>query len=193
MSRLIVRIIFQGCQLNEVLIPQRIFPNFACWRCYENFKTSVKLVEVNCRIYHDGEYYSVPGFVTDDGCVPFDHRTKSINSLVQSSLSSETYERWQRCCNGAVECCESMIRNYQVENFFNTCDGHWDGNSCYVDTFPDKTVERGCPHRMVKEETSKCPRECTLERVNYDCKLQQTFPNRFLLKKMPKKRHLGCR
>lgn len=143
-----------------MLINEEIFSHFACWKCYENLRTNGKLVKVNCRIQHDDEFFSVPGFVIgDDGCVPFDHRTKSISELVQSSLTNSSFERWSRCCNDAVKCCESMIENYQVENFFNTCDGHWDGSSCFLDTFPDKSVKKTCPYRLTKNEKSKCERE----------------------------------
>lgn len=150
----------QGCQLNEVLISDEIFPNFACWKCYENFKLSERLVKVNCRIYHDGEYYSVPGFVTDDeACVPFDHRTRSIRDLVQSSLTNVTFVRWSKCCDDAIRCCDSMIRNYHAENFFNTCDNHWDGSRCFADTLPENSVEKLCPYQLIRGETSKCDRE----------------------------------
>lgn len=150
---------FQGCQFNDVLIHDEIFPNFACWKCYENFKTSRKLVKVNCRILRDDVYYSVPGFVVEDGCVPFDHRTKSISELVQRSLTNSTFERWESCCNAAVECCDTMISSFQVENFLSTCDNHWDGSSCYHDTIPLNTVTKLCPYQMIKNENSKCHRE----------------------------------
>lgn len=101
----------------------------------------------------------MPGFVVDNECVAFDHRTKSIRKLVQSSLTNSTFIKWQRCCSEALECCESMITNYQVENFFNTCDNHWDGTSCFSDTFPDQRVKKLCPHQMMKHEDSHCPRE----------------------------------
>lgn len=136
-----------------------MFPNFACWKCYESLKSYGRLAKVNCKVKLDDETYSVPGFVVDNDCVPFNHRTKTISALVQSSLTNSTFIKWQRCCNEAVECCESMIRNYQVENFLNTCDNHWDGVSCYRDTFPDESVKQLCPHQMTKHETSKCPRE----------------------------------
>lgn len=150
---------FQGCQFNEVLIHEDIFPNFACWKCYESFKTSRRLVKVNCRILRDDVYYSVPGFVVEDGCVPFDHRTKSISKLVQSSLTNSTFERWNRCCSDAVDCCETMISSYQVENFLSTCDNHWDGSSCYHDTLPFETVRKVCPYQKIKNEHSKCNRK----------------------------------
>lgn len=149
----------QGCQLNDVLIHERIFPYFSCWKCYESFKLSGRLVKVNCKIQLDDENYSVPGFVIDEDCVPFDYRTKSISKLVQSSLPNATFELWRRCCSNAVECCETMIKNYQVENFFNTCDNHWDGKSCYRDTFPEKTVKKLCPYQITKSDASKCQRK----------------------------------
>ena len=149
----------QGCQLNEVLINEHIFNNFACWKCYETYKLNKKLVKVNCRVQLNDENYTVPGFVVEDECVPFDHRTKSISKIVQSSLTSSSFERWRRCCNEAVECCNIMIRNYQAENFFSTCDNHWDGMRCYLDTLPGVTVQMTCPHQMTSFDDSKCTRE----------------------------------
>lgn len=144
-----------------MLIHEDIFINFACWKCYENHKLSERLVKVNCKINRVDDNYSVvvPGFVVDDGCVPFDHRTKSIRHLVQSSLTNFTFERWETCCNDAVECCSSIIANYQAENFFNTCDIHWDGSSCFLDTFPGEIVAKVCPYQKTKEIHSNCRRE----------------------------------
>jgi hypothetical protein len=116
-------------------------------------------VKVNCRIQHDDVNYSVPGFVVDEDCVPFDHRAESISKLVQSSLTNSTFEQWRRCCNDAVECCATMIEDYQAENFFDTCDNHWDGTRCYRDTFPGKSAKRLCPQQMISDDDSKCHRK----------------------------------
>lgn len=117
------------------------------------------LVRVNCKINLVDEHYSilVPGsFVANSGCVPFDHRTKSISELVQSSLPNSTFDRWQRCCDDAVECCTLMVTNFQAENFFNTCDNHWDGNSCFLDTFPGENTNKMCPYEVTKDDNSNC-------------------------------------
>lgn len=174
-SKYFINIHIQGCLLNEVLISDKIFPNFACWKCYENFKVTNRLVKINCRIFHDGEYSSVPGFIVEDVCVPFDHRSESISGLVQSSLTNVTYGRWRRCCNDAIKCCDAMIANFQAENFFNSCDNHWDGNSCFVDTFPGDVVGQKCPYHLVKAEKSKCQRELKIFKTFPVCLKIKTF------------------
>lgn len=158
--------------LNDVLIDEEIFPNFACWKCYENLKPFERLVKVNCKHdNHDGEVFSVPGFVTsDEACEPFDHRTRSISALVQSSLpDDETFERWKICCADALKCCAAMIQNYHAENFFSSCDNHWDGSRCFFDTYPENTIKQVCPYHFVRREASKCERELNFFEMNLNC------------------------
>lgn len=155
----------QGCQLNDVLIDASIFPYFACWKCFETFRTNRKLSKVNCQVQLDNVSYAVPGFIVDDQCVPFDHRSNSISRLVQSSLSDALFERWRRCCSDALECCELMVRDFSTENFFNSCENHWDGQNCYLDTFPDNTVYKLCPHQMTKFDESQCHRKKKIFRI----------------------------
>lgn len=156
---LIIFAFLQGCLLNEVQINEQIFPNFACWKCYENYKSTDRLVKVNCKINHENETSAVPGFIVGEACVPFDHRSESIRRLVQSSISNVTFEWWRKCCNDAIECCESMITNYQAENFFNSCDHHWDGSRCFAVTLPDTTASKNCPYDKTRWENSKCDRK----------------------------------
>lgn len=91
-------------------------------------------------------------------CIPFDHRSTSINSLVQSSMSNETFRQWRKCCEDALNCCAGMIENQPGENFFNTCDAHWNGFSCFNEAEPGEKVSRSCPHHLTKNDLNHC--EC---------------------------------
>ena len=51
-----------------------------------------------------------------------------------------------------------MESNYQGENFFNTCDAHWDGTSCFMETNPGDFVKMPCPYYIKKYDDSEC--EC---------------------------------
>ena len=51
-----------------------------------------------------------------------------------------------------------MMDNYQGENFFSTCDAHWDGISCFGETNPGDSVKMPCPYYIKKYDDSEC--EC---------------------------------
>ena len=51
-----------------------------------------------------------------------------------------------------------MMEMYQGENFFSTCDAHWDGMNCFSETNPGDVVKMSCPYYINKYEDSKC--EC---------------------------------
>jgi hypothetical protein len=111
---------------------------------------------VHCLVQHDHLNFTVPGLSVNNECVPFDHRSSSISAIVQSSLSNETFERWNMCCDEAHNCCEQMIENYRGENFFNTCESHWDGLNCFHESFPGTIVDKECPYRLKRIDESSC-------------------------------------
>lgn len=163
-----LKILFiQGCLLADQTFPESIFPSHACWKCYENLIDKGRLIKVGCKIIHERQNYTVPGFVVDADCVPFDHRDKSISALVQRSLTNSTFEKWQKCCNEAINCCHMMIKSYQVENFLNTCDAHFsiDGN-CFLDTRPGMNVKKMCPFHLTRYDSSKCNRKFIFNRLS---------------------------
>lgn len=80
-----------------------------------------------------------------------------------------------KCCRDALKCCKQIIENYQVENFFNTCDAHWDGANCFTDTHPGLMVEKPCPFHMIKYDESTCNRKFSSYYFNF--KLKQIFVN----------------
>ena len=91
-------------------------------------------------------------------CVPFDYRSSLISDVVQSSMLDETYDEWRKCCEDAFECCEMMTQNQSGENFFNTCDAHWNGFSCFNEANPEDVVYQKCPFHLVRYDASTC--EC---------------------------------
>lgn len=93
-----------------------------------------------------------------DKCIPFDHRSYSISDLVQSSMTNEAYERWKKCCEDAINCCTSMIENFHGENFFNNCDAHWNGFSCFDETDSGKMIKMECPYHKTRNDHNRC--EC---------------------------------
>jgi hypothetical protein len=148
----------QGCHFNDAIFSQKVFHNNACWKCYENLTEKGRLQKVYCLVSHDSLNFTVPGFLIGDKCVAFDYRSSSISELVQSSVSSEVFQLWNKCCKEARECCERMIDNYQAENFFNSCDPHWDGYNCINETLPGGSESMSCPFIMRKNDDSEC--EC---------------------------------
>ncbi|CAG9802842.1 unnamed protein product [Chironomus riparius] len=146
----------KGCQFNDAIFNPKVFHNNAYWKCYENFSDKNRLQKVYCLVEHDALNFTVPGFVIREQCVPFDYRSSSISELVQSSLSNETYALWIKCCHDAENCCNQMMNNFQGENFFSTCDAHWDGTSCFMETNPGDFVKMPCPHYIKKYDDSEC-------------------------------------
>ncbi|KAG5682844.1 hypothetical protein PVAND_012166 [Polypedilum vanderplanki] len=146
----------KGCNFNDAILNPKVFQNNACWKCYENLTDKNRLQKVYCLVKHDGLNFTVNGFLIRDRCVPFDYKSSLISELVQSSVSSEVYELWIKCCSDAKVCCEKMIENYQAENFFNTCESHWDGYSCFNETLPGGYEKKNCPYSMKKNDDSKC-------------------------------------
>ncbi|XP_070506349.1 calcitonin gene-related peptide type 1 receptor-like [Chironomus tepperi] len=146
----------KGCHFNDAIFNPKVFHNNAYWKCYENFSDKNRLYKVNCIVQHDTLNFTVPGFIIHEQCVPFDYRSSSISKLVQSSLSNETYSLWIKCCDDAESCCSQMMDSYQGENFFNTCDAHWDGISCFGETNPGDAVKMPCPYYIRKYDDSEC-------------------------------------
>jgi hypothetical protein len=97
-------------------------------------------------------------------CIPFDYRSSLISDVVQSSMANETFRQWKKCCENALGCCEKMIQNQNGENFFSTCDAHWNGHSCFDETNPGDKVEQQCPYHLVRYDQGHC--ECELKFKN---------------------------
>lgn len=49
-----------------------------------------------------------------------------------------------------------MTESYYGENFFSTCDAHWDGMNCFSETDPGGVVNMPCPYHIRKNDDSKC-------------------------------------
>lgn len=79
------------------------------------------------------------------------------------SNNIKIYEQWRKCCEDALNCCEKMVENHQGENFFGTCDAHWNGFSCFQETEGGSEVKKSCPYSMVKNDYSQC--ECEFSSI----------------------------
>lgn len=158
----------QGCQFKNVILRETSFHAYSCWKCYESLQTSNKLVKVNCPLNGD----SVPALETNGNnnksCEIFFYRSQFIKEQVQRSLSNSLrYDMWRKCCEDAIDCCDTLTKEYQVENF-GSCEGFWDEDerTCYHQTEPGAKVFRTCPHMKSLAYYSRC--ECEL--VAQSCK-----------------------
>lgn len=78
-------------------------------------------------------------------------------------MANETFKQWKKCCEDALNCCDEMINNQRGENFFNTCDTHWNGFSCFNEADPGMRVEKTCPYHLTKYDTSHCECEASFK------------------------------
>lgn len=161
------------------------FPAYSCWKCYQSLQTSHKLEKVDCLL--KGAY--VPGLEINGNksCEIFDYRSQLINERVQRSLSNSfRYDLWRRCCEDALDCCDTLKKEFQVENF-GTCEGFWDEDerTCYNQIEPDEPVYRDCPYMESKAYLSRC--QCEFKMISIYCKLTNFPPtNRSIIEKMPR-------
>lgn len=65
--------------------------------------------------------------------------------------------RWEKCCEDAVDCCETLQKQYEVENF-GSCEGFWDEDerTCYHSTSPGEVIHRPCPYLHSIADISSC-------------------------------------
>lgn len=75
-------------------------------------------------------------------------------------MANATFVHWKKCCEEALNCCDEMIKNPRGENFFNTCDSHWNGYSCFNEADSGVRVEKSCPYHLTKYDSSQC--ECEI-------------------------------
>jgi hypothetical protein len=146
--------------------PDKVFSYHAFRGCYDGFPDSIyvdgRLEEATCPFSYENTSYSVPGFKIDTLCLAFDWKDAIIQNLVRSSFQNEVvYEKWERCCQNAINCCNEMVNLYNSnEKIVDNCPAVWDGWTCFEPTLAGQKVKKTCPSYAYNEKQPSC--DCEL-------------------------------
>ncbi len=90
-----------------------------------------------------------PGMETDSNSefaspIHPDIQNQTVVDLICKTLSEDECERWQTCCQDALECCEKQLDTTSpvMDGY---CPRQWDGWTCWEDTPANTDAVQACP------------------------------------------------